>query len=236
MNTIFSRIATTTLSFLSITAAVAPTATLAQLQSKSGQLVVVEPRNLPEAAQLHGNSFLLHNDAAGRTSLYIEQQQGARLTTLDVSDPSRIKAIGTETLAVEGAYDFIRSLDDDTELIGFRKDGSTAVLNLKKPATPSLHSVSGEIDLASVEPLGTTGMLSTGEAEPAGIGAAIARDFQVLDLATAANPVVLATVKQVKHKVVNDATGTTFLLGAEGLTVIRQPRIEDAYNAQRNAN
>lgn len=234
MNTIFSRVATVTLSVLSLTAAAAPTASLAQLQSKSRELVVVEPRSLPEAAQLHGNSFFLHNDGAGRTYLYVEQQQGTRLSIFDVSDPSRIKAIVTESLAVDGVYDFLRPLADNAELIEFRKDGTTAVLDLRKPKTPSLHGVNGAIDLSSAEPLGATGLLNVGEPLPS--SQAIARDYQVIDLATPASPVVLATIKQVKHRVVNDATGTTFLLGADGLTIIRRPSVEDAYNAQRNAN
>jgi hypothetical protein len=41
------------------------------------------------------------------------------------------------------------------------------------------------------------------------------------------------TVAQVKHKLVKNDTGTTFLLGSEGLTVIRRPRVEDEYKVHR---
>jgi hypothetical protein len=44
---------------------------------------------------------------------------------------------------------------------------------------------------------------------------------------------LLATVGQVKRKVVKDDTGRTFLLGSEGLTVIRRPRVEDDYKVHQ---
>jgi len=37
----------------------------------------------------------------------------------------------------------------------------------------------------------------------------------------------------VKHRATNDETGTTFLLGSDGLTVVRRPRVEQEYKAQQ---
>ena len=56
-----------------------------------------------------------------------------------------------------------------------------------------------------------------------------ARDYQVIDTSSAADPVLLTTVAQVTHKVVNRDTGTTFLLGSDGLTVIRRISVERDY-------
>jgi hypothetical protein len=42
-----------------------------------------------------------------------------------------------------------------------------------------------------------------------------------------ANPVLLDTVRLVTDKTTRDETGTTFLLGSEGLTIIRRPRVEE---------
>lgn len=58
---------------------------------------------------------------------------------------------------------------------------------------------------------------------------AVPRDYQVIDISALSDPVVLATVRQVKHKVVNGNTGTTFLLGSEGLIVIRRTSVENDY-------
>jgi hypothetical protein len=60
----------------------------AEVHSKSNELIVVLPADLPEQAQIPGNSFFLYSDNSGSTYLYVEQQQGARLTASDVTDPS----------------------------------------------------------------------------------------------------------------------------------------------------
>ncbi len=62
----------------------------AEIHSKSKDLVVMEPTDLPEQAQTPGNSIFLHYDNAGDTYLYVEQQNGARLSVFDVTDPARI--------------------------------------------------------------------------------------------------------------------------------------------------
>ena len=54
----------------------------------------------------------------------------------------------------------------------------------------------------------------------------VARDYQVVDTSSPADPVLLATVTLVKQQVSNDQTGTLFLLGSQGLTVVRRPRVE----------
>lgn len=76
-------------------AAVTPLDCQAQMRSKSGELVVIEPRSLPEQARLGGNSFVLHSDNAGSTCRYLEQQPGARLTVFKATDPSRIELVST---------------------------------------------------------------------------------------------------------------------------------------------
>jgi hypothetical protein len=65
----------------------------AEVHSKSHELIVVQPKDLPEQAQMPGNSFFLYSDSAGSTNLYVEQQEGARLTAFDVTDPRKIKVV-----------------------------------------------------------------------------------------------------------------------------------------------
>jgi len=65
------------------------------------------------------------------------------------------------------------------------------------------------------------------------------RDYQVVDISSPSEPVLLATVAQVKHKLVNRDTGTTFLLGSEGLTLVRRTSVENDYKThqtQMNGN
>src|ERR1700741_4246516 len=97
---------TLTLGLVIAAAVVATSPAEAEIHSKSNNLVVMEARDLPEQAQTPGNSLFLHSDNAGDTYLYVEQQQGARLSVFDVTDPARIKLVLSAPLATEGAFDF----------------------------------------------------------------------------------------------------------------------------------
>jgi hypothetical protein len=63
---------------------------------------------------------------------------------------------------------------------------------------------------------------------------AVARDYQVIDASTPEEPILLYTAKLVNGRIRRDETGTTFLLGSEGLTIIRRPRVEEAYQAKQS--
>jgi hypothetical protein len=69
--------------------------------------------------------------------------------------------------------------------------------------------------------------------EPYSYVRAVPSDFQVIDTSTPSDPVLLATVKQVKHRLVKDDTGTPFLLGSDGLTVIRRLSVEEEYKTNQ---
>src|ERR1700710_2936471 len=113
---------------LVVSAAVLPSISEAEIHSRSKELVIMEPRDLPEQAQAPADSLFLHSDNAGSTYLYVEQQQGARLSVFDVTDPARIKLVASEPLAAEGAFDFVRPLGDHAELVHFRDSQTEAVL------------------------------------------------------------------------------------------------------------
>ena len=86
----------------------------AEIHSKSKDLVVMEARDLPEQAQARGNSLLLHSDNAGRTYLYVEQLQGARLSVFDVTDPAHIRLTVSTPLPARGAFDFVKYWSPNT--------------------------------------------------------------------------------------------------------------------------
>ena len=211
-------------------ALLAPSPAEAEIHSKSNDLVVMEARDLPEQAQALGNSLFLHFDNAGGTYLYVEQQQGARLSVFDVTDPARIKLVVSTPLAAQGTFDFVRPLGYSAELVYFRDSQKEAVLDLLKTKKPVLRMISAVTDLGPAEPLGESGFLVTTQAHV--YTPAIARDYQVIDVAGSI-PTQLATVKDVKHQVTNDYTGTTFLLGNNGLTVVRRLSVENDYKEQQ---
>ncbi len=212
---------------LTLAATILPVASQAELRSKSGEIVVMEPQNLPEAAQIGGNSFFLHTTSSGSFYLYVEQQSGARLAVFDVTDPAHVKTVSVMPLQVTGPFDFVRPLDGSAELIRFRDEKGVAVLNLHKAGHPTLRMISGLLDPGQTQPLGDTGFLAVDE--PYNYVRAVPRDFQVVDISTPDNPTLLTTVKQVKHQVANNDMGTTFLLGSDGLTVVRRISVENDY-------
>jgi hypothetical protein len=202
----------------------------AQIQSKSNTLIVIPPSKLPELAQTPGNSLFLHNDNEGRVYLYVEQLSGARLAVFDVTDPARVKVISSKKLDVPGPFDFVRPLGDSLELIRFRDNKGVGVLDLHRPGTPIFRMVPALSEPGPAESLGDAGLLFINE--PYNYIPAEAHDYQIVDLSVPGNPSLLATVKQVKHRVTREETGTTYLLGSSGLTVIRRPRVEQDYQVQ----
>ena len=215
---------------LVVAAAVLTSTADAEIHSRSKELVVMEPRDLPEQAQEAGNSLFLHSDNAGNTYLYVEQQQGARLSVFDVTDPARIKLVVSTPLAAEGAFDFVRPLGNNAELVYFRDGQKEAVLDLRKAKRPVFRVISTTMDFGPAETLGESGLLVTGQ--PYKYVSAISRNYQVIDIAASA-PTQLATVNDVRHRVTNDETGTTFLLGPNGLTVVRRLNVENEYKVHQ---
>jgi hypothetical protein len=206
----------------------------AEIRSRSKELLIVQPRDLPEQAQVHGNALFLYSDDAGSTYLYVEQQRGGSLAVFDVTDPGRIKFMSSTSLDGAGAFDFVQPLDGHGELIRFRDHKGLAVLDLHKAGSPTLHGINALGASGETESLGETGLLMVNE--PYNAIRVTARDYQVIDTSSPTDPVLLATVAQVTHKVVNRDTGTTFLLGSDGLTVIRRTIVERDYKAHLNSN
>lgn len=202
-----------------------------EIRSRSKDIIVLEPKDLPEQAQNGGNSFFLFSDDGGNTYLYVEQQQGARLATFDVTDPRKIKFVSSITVNSPTAFDFVRPLGGSAELIRYRDDQGVAILDLHSAKKPAVKLIPGLTNSGATESLGETGFVMINE--PYNYVRAVPRDFQVIDISSPENPVLLTTVKQVRHRLRKDDTGTTFLLGSDGLTVIRRPRIEEEYQAEQ---
>jgi hypothetical protein len=216
-----------TFAMSALLALISVSAVHAEVRSKSNDIIVLQPTDLPEQAQTPGNSFFLYSDNDGSTYLYIEQQQGARLTTFNVTDPSKIKFVSSTMLTSPAPFDFVRPVGGRAELIRFRDGKGVAVLDLHTAKKPTVKIISGLSESGSTEPLGEQAFMLI--SEPYNYIRAIPRDYQVIDISSPSDPLLVTTVKEVKHRVVNGDTGTTFLLGSGGLTVIRRLSVENDY-------
>lgn len=200
----------------------------AQVVSHSKDVVVVTPGSLPELAQRHGIAFQLYTESGdGSCYLYIEQHMGERLLVLDVTDPAHIKQVNAIQLRVPGPFDFVRTLKSAAILVQFRNNLGMAVLDVRKPKAPALKRVSALFSPGHTESLGENAFSMVNQ--PRHDVPIVPRDYQIIDASNPKDPALLFTVKQVNNKIARDETGTTFLLGAEGLTVIRRPRVEEKF-------
>jgi len=196
----------------------------------SNNIVVVPPAELPELARQSGDAMLLHETSDGRTLLYIEQNQGARLATFDVTDPVHIKGEGSVQLDASGPFDFVSPLGKQAELIQFRQGHEHSVLDLHKERVPRLKAVPGLTVQGPIARLGDEGFTVTSQATEM----QSARDIQVVELARTQDLSHVFDVKQVREQVTNAGTGTTFLLTGSGLFLIRRPAVEwDNWRRQR---
>lgn len=197
----------------------------AQITSQSKDMVVLLPHDLPEVTQSAGQSMTLHALGNGSSYLYIEQQQFGRLAILDVTDPAHIKAVGVARLDIDAPFDFVRPLGDYSELVCFRGNGGPAVLDLHHPKQPTLSRVDGLRHVVSTVPIGNTGFLLLNS--PNNGVESMATDYQILDTSSPNSPRLLATVTNVQQRITSQMTGTVYLLGSDGLTIVRRPRVEE---------
>jgi hypothetical protein len=193
----------------------------------SNKIILVRPTNLPEAARQTGEAMLLDQSRNGRTLLYIEQDQGARLAIFDVTDPGNIKAVASVQLEAPGSFDFVLPLRDRAELVRFRHGQGEAVLDLHKVRYPTIKTIQGLKFQGSTQRLGDDGIMIADQASMQSDANLV--DYQVVETPNAREPHRVYDVQQVRQEITNDETGTTFLLTADGLYVIRRPAVEERY-------
>jgi hypothetical protein len=202
----------------------------AQITSRSKDIVVEQPKDLPELAQTKGQAMELRSLGNGRTYLYVEQQQFSRLAILDVTDPGHIKSVGSTRINVPGVFDFARSLGDSAVLVSFRDNEGAAVIDFRKPKEPTVIVSNLLRNANRIESIGDTVLLMNNA--PRLDAEMLDRDYQIIDTSDPRSPKLLLTVVKVEKRLTNPDTGTTYLLGSDGLTVIRQPKVEDAHHTE----
>jgi hypothetical protein len=204
-----------------------------QVVSRSKEIVVVKPASLPTLAQEPGIALQLYTEAGnGSAYLYIEQSQGQRLLVLDVTDPGNVKMVGDVTLDVPGPFDFVGTSGRSSLLISFRHNSGMAVLDLRTAKAPRLKAVPNVQTPGHSEPLGSSTFLI--EDRHTLDAPEIARDYRVVDFSKPAEPFILYTAKQVIATLSRDETGTKFLLGRDGLTIVRRPQVEAEYRSEQS--
>lgn len=218
-----------------LTAALAFGLPLANASTRNSKtdIRVVPPSALPDLAQQSSQDLLLHYSGNGTPYLYLEQKQGARLAVFDVSDPAHIRLAASVATGISKTYDFIQPVTSNLEMIRFQDGSGSALLNLQKAKTPRFEDVERSVT-EPAEMLGDSGYLAISlQTEPHPVDLQ-GNNIQVVD--TSDGPSLVATVDGVTRTAELSDTGTTFLLGSHGLTVVRRLSAEQQYATQEMIN
>jgi len=167
--------------------------------------------------------MLLLDTIDGRTLLYIEQNQGARLAILDVTDPDHVKGEGSVQLDAPGPFDSVSKLGNRAEAVRFRQGQGSAVLDSHSVSAPTLTKAQGLTLQDATIVLGDDGFVVTSQADSTPRST---RDSQVVDTARLGDAHHVFDVEEVREELTKCDTGTIFLLTQSGLYEIRRPVVE----------
>lgn len=206
-----------------VIAATATIATPVAYSSTRSNLIVVPPNDLPELARQPGDAMLLSETIDGRTLLYVEQNQGARLAIFDVSDPGHVKGEGSVQIDGPGPFDFVSPLGNRAEVVRFRQGMGSALLDLRRVNAPVLTKVQGLTLQGSITALDSDGFIVASQPDSK---ARSNRDVQVVDTAAPGDWNHVVDVEDVRAELTKHDTGTVFLLTQSGLYEIRRPAVE----------
>jgi hypothetical protein len=196
-----------------ISAAVIP----ATAQGK-GDLVVVPSNKLPEKAHRAGQAMKLHLVSPDTQFLYVEQDNGRSIAVFDVSHPRKITLKAFVTVDAPASFDFVETVGPRTELIRYADGSGNALLDLSNPKAPRIKTMAATNNEAYILPIREGGGIVT---RP--YVSSAPKDYQVI---LPSRPQQVLTVREVIQQLRDEANGTTYLLGSDGLTVIRDWRRE----------
>jgi hypothetical protein len=216
-----------TMSLIAKTALVTAALALAVAVNQADAYVKTNLAVQPISATADAQDLMLHADANGSTFLYLEQQQGAMLSVYDVTNPGSIKLEASVPTGAHKSFDFLSAMGDN-ELIAFRDGSGSGVIDLHEAKAPKLTMIAGVLPSAT-EQLGNEGYLASSFQTAGAIATPAARPRSVQVVETSETARVVSTVASVTKQVARPETGTTFLLGENGVTVVRQVAMERAY-------
>lgn len=200
-------------------------------KSQSKTMVVQSASAWPVLGLKDSEAMYLQKTGDGRALLYVESAGGTELTTLDVTDPAKIKRVAETKLDASSAFDFVEPVGNHNVLIRYRDGSGEALLNVKHSNRPVLETASAVAGAEAAEKLGETGLLSASTDVVAPI---VQNDpiYTIWDNTKASHPTVLATVPGVTQRLSNEDTGTLFLLSKDGITVVRRLRVEEDHKIE----
>jgi hypothetical protein len=187
-----------------------------------GDLVIVPSHKLPEKALRPGQAMKLHLVSPDTLYLYVEQDNGRSIAVFDVSHPRKIALKAFVTVDAPAPFDFVETVGRHTELIRYTDGSGNALLDLSKPKLPGIKTMAATNNEAYILPIREGGSGISGVVTKPYVSGAPA-DYQLI-LPSRTQQVL--TIRAVIQQLKDEANGTTYLLGSDGLTVIRDVKRE----------
>jgi hypothetical protein len=192
----------------------------------SPDIKIVAASTLPAETQQPSQDLLLYSSRFTNAWLYLEQEHGARLIVLNVEEPSNIRLVGSFPTGLQKTYDLIPVPHKHCAILRFRDGSGQELLNLSNPRAPQLVAAPANLSVTvSPQQSGEYPGVELRAASGPGEG----QDTQILETGPA--PQLLATISHVTRQTFRPETGTLFLLGEHGLTVVRRLSTEQAWEA-----
>ena len=182
-----------------------------------GDLVVVPSNKLPEKARRAGQAMKLHLVSPDTLFLYVEQDNGRSIAVFDVSHPRKITLKAFVKVDAPASFDFVETVGPRTELIRYADGSGNALLDLSNPKAPRIKTMAATNKEAYILPIREGGSGISGIVTRPYVSSA-PKDYQVI---LPSRPQQVLTVREVIQQLRDEANGTTYLLGSDGLTVIR---------------
>ena len=186
---------------------------------------IVPASALPAQTQQPAQDILLYSNRIYDAWLYLEQEHGSRLLVLDVSEPSKSRLVATVTTGLSKPFDLVPVAHKRYSVARFRDGSGEELLDLSQPRAPRVTAASMQFDKPRATESSVThpGVELRVSDSAAGEG----QDVQIVQPGKASR--LIATVPHITHRTFRPATGTFFLIGEQGLTVVRQHSAELAW-------
>jgi hypothetical protein len=180
-------------------------------------LQLVAPSALPGQTQAPAQDLLLYTNHFTYAWLYLEQEQGARLIVLNVAEPSNIRMVADVATGLEKPFDLVPVPHKHYAIARFRDGSGQMLLNLSHPRAPKVVAAPAGLSVAARS--NSSQEYPGVELRAVGGVTGQAQDLQVIE--PGATPRLIATIANVTRRAFREETGTLFLLGDHGLTVVR---------------
>ena len=189
-------------------------------------IVTQSPSHYPALSQENSEAMYLRSTPGGAVVLYVEANNGRTLDVVDVTDPANARRMAQVSLPAHSAFDFVLPTADGV-MVRFRDGSGEAFLSLSKYKQPTLVSSSELNATGSAEKFDDAIVLTT--VKGAAVESLVDPTYRVYDDTTSPGLKLTATISDVSQEIERKATGTLYLLSKNGVTVVRQPQIEQTY-------